>query len=145
MWNMQYPENSNMNENKSKILVIDDDARNVRLLEAMLLAEGYETWMAPSGEDALTLVKEKLPDLILLDVMMPGMNGFEVTEKLKSSASTRMIPIIMITALQDRESRLYALQAGADEFLSKPVDRAELSLRVRNLLLLQECRRRMMQ
>lgn len=134
-----------MNENKSKILVIDDDARNVRLLEAMLLAEGYETWMAPSGEDALTLVKEKLPDLILLDVMMPGMNGFEVTEKLKSSASTRMIPIIMITALQDRESRLYALQAGADEFLSKPVDRAELSLRVRNLLLLQECRRRMMQ
>lgn len=134
-----------MPENKLNILVVDDDPRNVRLLEAMLLAEGYEAWSASSGEDALKLVAEKLPDLILLDVMMPGMNGFEVTEKLKSEPATNAIPVIIITALQDRESRLYALQAGADEFLTKPVDRAELSLRVKNLLLLQECRRRMAQ
>jgi DNA-binding response OmpR family regulator len=82
--------------------------------------------------------------LILLDVMMPDMNGFEVVEKLKALPATRDIPIVMVTALDDRESRLYALQAGADEFISKPVDRTELSVRVKNILALQEYRQQLM-
>ncbi|MBS4099519.1 MAG: response regulator [Sulfuricella sp.] len=132
-----------MNKNHTRILIVDDDARNVKLLEAMLLADGYATLSAASGEESLRVAAAELPGLILMDVMMPGMNGFETTEKLKSNPTTLDIPVIMVTSLDDRESRLYAMQAGADEFVSKPVDRAELSLRVRNVLMLNECRRLM--
>lgn len=125
------------------ILVVDDDARNVRVLKAMLNADGYVTVSASTGQEALHLAEEASPGLILLDVMMPDMNGFEVVEKLKALPATCNIPIIMVTALDDRESRLYALQAGADEFISKPVDRTELSLRIKNILTLQEYRRQM--
>lgn len=123
-----------------KILVVDDDARNIRLLEAMLNAEGHATLSAGTGQEALQMAGKEIPGLILLDVMMPDMNGFEVIEKLKALPATCNIPIIMVTALDDRESRLYALQAGADEFISKPVDRIELALRIKNILALQEYR-----
>lgn len=129
-----------MDNNTARILIVDDDARNVRLLEAMLLAEGHATITAGSGRLAVQVAMIEIPDLILLDVMMPDMNGFEVVEKLKGHAVTQDIPIVMITALDDRESRLYALQAGADEFISKPVDRSELSTRVKNLLALSQYR-----
>lgn len=129
-----------MDPQSVKILVVDDDARNVRVLKAMLNAEGHATVSAGTGEEALHMAEKETPGLILLDVMMPDMNGFEVVEKLKALPATCNIPIIMVTALDDRESRLYALQAGADEFISKPVDRTELALRIKNILALQEYR-----
>ncbi|HSI94805.1 MAG: response regulator [Methylophilaceae bacterium] len=129
-----------MDPQSVKILVVDDDARNVRVLKAMLNAEGHATVSAGTGEEALQMAEKEIPGLILLDVMMPDMNGFEVVEKLKALPATCNIPIIMVTALDDRESRLYALQAGADEFISKPVDRTELALRIKNILTLQEYR-----
>ena len=123
-----------------RILIVDDDARNVRVLEAMLHADKHATIAAHNGQQAIHLATENLPALILLDVMMPDMNGFEVIEKLKANPATMHIPIIMITALDDRESRLYALQAGADEFITKPVDRIELTVRIKNLLDLRNFR-----
>ena len=123
-----------------RILIVDDDARNVRVLEAMLHADKYGTIAAHNGQQAIDLAVQHLPELILLDVMMPDMNGFEVIEKLKANSATIHIPVIMITALDDRESRLYALQAGADEFITKPVDRIELTVRIKNLLDLRNYR-----
>lgn len=127
-----------MNAKVSTILIIDDDVRNTRLLEAQLKAEGYDTMVAFSGEDGLKQVGQKLPDLILLDIMMAGMSGFDVAGRLKLDERTKSIPIIMVTALEDRDSRLRSLHMGAEEFLSKPVDRAELWVRVRNMLRLKE-------
>ncbi len=120
------------------IQIVDDDSRNTRLLEAQLKGEGYEVMCAFSGEECLEQLKTKLPDLILLDIMMPGMSGFEVAARLKAEARTKNIPVIMVTALDDRDSRLHALHAGAEEFLNKPVDRSELWIRVRNMLRLKE-------
>jgi len=126
--------------NNATLLIVDDDERNSRVLEAQLRAEGYRTLYASSGEAALEQLRTELPDLILLDVMMPGMSGFELAGRLKQDERTKNIPIIMVTALEDRESRLNALHHGAEEFLTKPVDRAELWVRVRNLLRLKEYR-----
>lgn len=120
------------------IMVVDDEERNTRLLQAQLGVEGYRIVTAGSGEEALEKLKSVFPDLILLDVMMPGMSGHEVAARVKQEERTRNIPIIMVTALDDRESRLLALQAGAEEFLNKPVERSELWVRVRNLLRLKE-------
>ncbi len=119
-------------------MIVDDDPNNVRLLQAHLAAEGYETMTAFSGEDCLDQLRGRLPDLILLDIMMPGLDGFEVAQRLKADARTDNIPIIMITALEDRKSKIRALEAGAEEFLNKPVDHAELLMRTRNLLRLKE-------
>jgi putative two-component system response regulator len=119
------------------ILIVDDDSRNRRLLAAILQAEGYETREAASGPEALSSVISSLPDLILLDVMMPGMDGYTVVAKLKAVAGTKAIPVVLVTALTDREARLRGLEAGAEEFLCKPIDRIELSVRVRNLLRLK--------
>src|SRR5450830_1432034 len=123
---------------QATILVVDDDKNNRKLLEVQLSAEDYAVRSAASGEEALASVAEKLPDLILLDIMMPGIDGFEVARRLKADARSRNIPIIMVTALDSRESRLKGLAAGAGEFLSKPVDRAELLVRVGNLLKVKE-------
>ncbi len=122
----------------ARILVIDDDKDIVRLMVVRLQAEGYQLFTADNAIDGLAIAMEQKPDLILLDIMMPGMNGFETIEKLKSSPITRPIPLIMITSLTDRASKQRALEAGAEEFLSKPVDRADLIVRVRNLLRLKE-------
>ncbi len=119
------------------ILIVDDERQNRDVLEAMLHPEGYILRTAASGEDALALVAREPPDLILLDVMMPGMSGFEVAAQLRDGASTQNIPVIMITALNDREARLRGLDSGAEDFLTKPVDRVELSVRVKNLLRLK--------
>ena len=124
-------------ENPATILIVDDEPHNRRLLEVVLASEGYLLLHAASGEEALAIVARQPPDLILLDVMMPGMDGFEVAAQIKSNDATKHIPVIMVTALDDRSGRLLGLNAGAEEFLSKPVDRAELCVRVRNLLRLK--------
>ncbi len=119
------------------ILIVDDEIQNRRLLETLLQPEGYLTLSAASGEEALASIAQRAPDLILLDVMMPGMDGCQVASTLKANPATSNIPIIMVTAQIDRGARLAALNAGAEDFLTKPVDRAELWLRVRNLLRLK--------
>lgn len=119
------------------ILIVDDELPNRRVLEALLKPEGYTTRSVDSGEGALLAIAEHPPDLILLDVMMPGMDGLHVAKKLKAHPASASIPIIMVTALSDRAARLAGLDAGAEEFLTKPIDRAELWLRVRNLLRLK--------
>jgi CheY-like chemotaxis protein len=124
------------------VLIVDDERRNRQLMEVMLGGEGYELGTAESGLQALQMVSQHRPDLILLDVMMPGMNGYEVAASLKVDPLTRTIPIIILTALDDRSSRLHGLSAGAEEFLTKPVNRHELCLRVRNLLKLLEHQQR---
>lgn len=129
-----------MNEaNKTpRILVVDDEERNRRLLVVMLEAEGYAPTEAADGAQALELARHRPPDIVLLDIMMPGMDGYEVARALKAGAATKAIPIVMVTALDDRDSRLRGLEAGAEEFITKPVDRNELRIRVRNLLRLKE-------
>ena len=123
---------------RPRVLIVDDERRNRQLIEVMLGEEGYELTLAEGGEEALQAVARNRPDLILLDVMMPGMNGYEVAASLKVDPATRHIPIIILTALDDRNSRLHGLTSGAEEFLTKPVNRHELCLRVRNLLRLME-------
>ena len=120
------------------ILVVDDDIQNLRLLQVLLRPEGYVVRTANSGKEALASIADDPPDLILLDDMMPEMRGVVVARALKDNLATRSIPIIMVTAQTDREARLAALDAGAEDFLTKPVDRVELWLRVRNLLRLKE-------
>lgn len=117
-----------------KILVVDDHAASRMTAVALLAMEGYEVIEADSGAMAVDIVKEKQPDLILLDVMMPGMDGFEVCQILKQNEHTRLIPVIFITALNDRRSRIRGIEVGADDFLTKPFDRLELIARVKSLV-----------
>lgn len=124
-------------EHPARILIVDDEPHNRALLEVILTAEGYSLIHAASGEQALAMLAEHPTDLVLLDVMMPGMNGYEVATQMKDKEATKHIPIIMITALDDREGRIHGLSVGAEDFLTKPVDRAELCVRVRNLLRLK--------
>ena len=128
-----------MTPRQATILIVDDEPKNRSLLEVLLKPEGYLTVTANSGEEALAIVAEKPPDLILLDVMMPGLDGHDVAAKLKGNPATRNLPIIMLSALGDRGSKLAGLNAGAEDFLTKPIDRVELWVRVRNLLRLKEC------
>jgi two-component system sensor histidine kinase/response regulator len=116
------------------ILSVDDEPINRKLMKAMLAPEGYEIVDAPSGEEAIEAVFRFSPDLILMDVMMPGMNGFDVCKRLKNDDQTKAIPIIMVTGLRDKAHQLSAMEAGADDFVSKPVDRFELLIRVKSLL-----------
>ena len=124
--------------NSKKVLIVDDDERNCKLLLAMVQQEGHECQTAMDGKQALQVAQQWLPDLILLDVMMPEMDGFEVARRLKADDKTRVTPIIFLTALTDRDSRLQGLDAGAEEFLNKPIDRIELVIRMRNLLRIKE-------
>ena len=129
-----------MNEAKkgARVLVVDDEERNRRLLVAILEAGGYSVAEAADGTQALELARQNPPDIVLLDIMMPGIDGYEVARQLKADVATKAIPVVMVTALDDRESRLRGLEAGAEEFVTKPVDRNELRIRVRNLLRLKE-------
>ena len=119
------------------LLIVDDEPQVRKLLETLLQHEGYQTLTAASGEEALQLVAKQPPDLILLDIMMPGMDGYEVASQLKGDAATASIPIIMLSALSESSARVSGLETGAEEFISKPVERVELWLRVRNLLRLK--------
>ena len=114
--------------------MVDDNSSNRMTASALLSAEGYVVLEADSGPAALERVVEGNPDLILLDVMMPGMDGFEVCRQLKQDEHTRLTPVIFITALSDRRSRIMGIEAGGDDFLSKPFDRLELSARVKSLV-----------
>lgn len=116
------------------LLIVDDEPQVRKLLETLLHHEGYQTVSASSGEEALQVVAQQAPDLILLDIMMPGMDGYEVASQLKSDDATAGIPIIMLSALSDAGAPVSGLESGAEEFISKPIERIELSLRVRNLL-----------
>lgn len=117
-----------------KVLVVDDHAASRLTAVALLGMEGYEVIEADGGSTAIELVTQKQPDLILLDVMMPGMDGFEVCQLLKQDEHTRLIPVIFITALNDRRSRIRGIEVGADDFLTKPFDRVELAARVKSLV-----------
>ena len=123
---------------RSRILIVDDEPHNRQLLQVMLGPEGFILDTVSSGEEALARIAEAPPDLILLDIMMPGMDGYHVARRIKGTTSTRNIPVIMVTDLDDRDARMRGLNAGAEDFLIKPVDRAELCVRVRNLLRLKE-------
>ena len=117
-----------------KILVVDDEELNRSLMEAMLLPLGYEVIFAKDGVEALEVVKESSPDVILLDIMMPKMDGYEVARRLKEDEATKIIPIVMVTALKEVGDRVKALEAGATDFLTKPVDRTEVRARVSSLV-----------
>jgi PAS domain S-box-containing protein len=119
---------------KPVILVVDDQPQNNELIEAHLVPQGYEVVKATSGEEALEKLSGNQIDLVLLDVMMPKMSGFEVLEKLRADKKTRLIPVVMVTALNETEDRVKALEAGCDDFISKPFDKHELLVRVRSLL-----------
>lgn len=119
------------------LLIVDDEPLVRKLLKMLLEDQGYLTLTASSGEEALAIVEQQPPDLILLDIMMPGMDGYEVARKLKSDKSMANIPIIMLSALGEHSARILGLEAGAEDFLNKPVESAELWLRVRNLLRLK--------
>jgi signal transduction histidine kinase len=116
------------------ILVADDDQPNVRLVESILRSHGYAVLRAYDGEEALRRVSEDRPDLLLLDVMMPNLSGFEVCRRLRERHETRLLPIVMITALNALEDKVQALDLGADDFLSKPINRTELLAKVRSIL-----------
>lgn len=126
-----------MTTKNSRILVVDDQYGSRDAVETFLQHEGYITDSADSGKHALMLILERLPDLIILDIGMPGMDGYEVATLLKSNAETADIPIIMLTAHTGRAARLVGLNTGVESFMTKPVDLPELALKVRNLLRLR--------
>ncbi|MBI2348987.1 MAG: response regulator [Deltaproteobacteria bacterium] len=122
----------------AKILVVDDTPKNVKLLADLLSAKGYAVATASSGAEALAKVEAEKPDLVLLDVVMPEMSGYEVCRKIRENPATEVLPIVMVTALDPSEERIKGLQAGADDFLTKPINQAELLARVKSLLRIKE-------
>ena len=127
--------------NRQTVLIVDDDAAARATLEALLTPMDVDLITAADGEEAIRRASSDLPDLILLDVMMPKMDGFTVCRTLRAHAKTSGIPVVMVTALDDRESRLSGIEAGADDFLTKPIDKLELRARVRTTLRLNRYRR----
>ena len=121
----------------ARVLVVDDILPNVKLLEAKLASEYYEVLTATSGAEALEKVEREAPDIVLLDVMMPGMDGFEVCNRIKNNPAVAHIPVVMVTALTDSEDKVRGLESGADDFLSKPINDMALMARVRSLVRLK--------
>jgi class 3 adenylate cyclase len=124
-------------EHTARILVVDDLPANVRLLEAILEPAGYSVLSASSGPEALELVTADLPDLVLLDVQMAGMNGYEVCRRIRENETTALLPVVMVTS-HDSEARIDGIRAGADDFVTKPLDQQELLLRVRSLVRIKQ-------
>ena len=125
---------NDLNLERPRILVVDDHSSSRMTAVALLSVEGYDVVEAESGAAALAQVSNTNPDLILLDVMMPGMDGYEVCRRLKDDEHTRLTPVVFITALDDRRARLRGIEAGGDDFLTKPFDQLELSARVKSLI-----------
>lgn len=117
-------------ERQSTVLIVDDHPLNREALEELLYGQNYQLAFAADGPEALARAAALAPDVILLDVMMPGMNGFEVCRRLRADPLLAEVPVVMVTALDDADSRLRGLEAGADDFISKPFNRAELRARV---------------
>jgi diguanylate cyclase len=117
----------------TRVLIVDDERQNRELLGIMLAPEGFVVLTAASGTEALALVAREPPDIVLLDVMMPGLDGYQVAAALKGDAATRHIPVILLSGLDDHQARTLGSSAGADDFLSRPLDREELCARVRTL------------
>ncbi|MCG6872889.1 MAG: response regulator [Gammaproteobacteria bacterium] len=130
-----------MSDMKRPVLIVDDEPRNVKILAAFLEMEGFEPIPAYGGEQALELAAKQIPEIILLDIMMPDLDGYEVTRRLKANPRTEKIPVILVTALSGADHCATGLDAGADEFLSKPVNRSELTARVRALCRISEMQR----
>ncbi|PYM24610.1 MAG: adenylate/guanylate cyclase domain-containing response regulator [Candidatus Rokuibacteriota bacterium] len=122
----------------ARILVVDDTASNVKLLADVLAARGYAVVTAAAGPEALRVMEREPPDLVLLDVMMPGMSGYDVCRKIRENPATAMLPVVMVTALDPGQERVKGIEAGADDFLTKPIHQAELLARVRSLLRIKE-------
>jgi adenylate cyclase len=127
-----------MTERTWKILVVDDTPQNIKVLDAILSPRGYRMVTARSGAEALQKVRDDTPDLVLLDILMPGMSGYEVAQHLRDDPATRVLPIVMVTALGAQEEKVKAIEAGADDFLTKPVNQLELLARVKSLLRIKE-------
>ena len=127
---------------KHRILVVDDEPDTRFILKAALTHEGYDVSLASNGQEAFTLLEESVPDVILLDVMMPGMTGFEVCQLLKTDSRWQHIPIILVTALAGKRDLARGLEAGADDFVHKPVHNLELRSRVRSMLRIKKAIRR---
>ncbi len=108
----------------AKIMVVDDTPRNVKLLADLLGVKGYEVVTAASGQEALAKIDDESPDLVLLDVVMPGMSGYEVCHAIREKPATKMLPVVMVTALDPSQERVKGIEAGADDFLSKPINQA---------------------
>lgn len=123
-----------MQKNRPRILCVDDEVQNLALLSAVLMPEGYEVIEAQSGEEVLKKIRTEQVDIVLLDVMMPGMDGFEVCQEIKRDKKYRNIPVVMITALAAKTDRIKSIEAGAEEFLSKPFDQTEVLARITMLL-----------
>ncbi|HEY5191929.1 MAG TPA: response regulator, partial [Candidatus Deferrimicrobium sp.] len=123
-----------MSERIHRILCVDDEVMNLKLLEAILLPSGYEVVTAGDGQEALRKIREGKIDCVLLDVMMPKMNGFDACRKIRENEETRHLPVVLITALTSREDRIRGIEAGADDFLSKPFDDGEVIARTKMLL-----------
>ncbi len=121
-----------------RILIVDDDPQNVKVMKGKLANEGYGLLEAYSGKEALEKVNDSIPDLILLDIMMPGIDGYEVVKRLKKDPNTQNIPVILVTALDGQDDKVKGLEAGADEFLTKPVNTAELLARIKSMLKLRQ-------
>jgi putative two-component system response regulator len=121
----------------ARVLIVDDQALTRDLMTLVIQAQGHKTLVATSGQEALAIAAARQVDLVILDVVMPGMDGFEVARRLRADARNRNVPIIIVSQLDDKESRINGLAAGADDFLTRPVDRVELRTRVQNLLRLK--------
>ena len=114
-----------------RILVVDDTPQNIKLLGDLLRMKGYQVTTAANGEEALSSIAAEPPDLVLLDIMMPGLNGYQVCRKIRENPATALLPVVLATSLDPAQERVKGIEAGADDFLAKPVNQAELFARVR--------------